>query len=293
MKCNLCGRKCNIDRDKQLGFCNSSNTLVVSRAALHFYEEPCISGKTGSGTVFFSNCNLKCVFCQNYETSTNGIGKEITEERLSEIFVELQKKGANNINLVTPTHYVLQIIEAIKIARQKGLIIPIVYNTNSYETVETIKLLNKYIDIYLADFKYYDNKLGMKYSNVKNYFEVASKAIDEMVNQISENVFDENGIIKKGIIVRHLILPGCISDSKKIIEYLYNKYKDKIYISIMNQYTPVGNLDNYPEINRTITEKEYNEVAYYAIELGINNGFIQEGETQKTSFIPKFNNEGV
>ena len=291
--CKLCERNCTINRYEKLGYCNSSEKVKVARASLHYFEEPCISGTKGSGAVFFSHCNLKCVYCQNYQISTLDNGKEITIKRLSDIFIELQEKGALNINLVTPTHYVPQIIEAIKGAKEKGLNIPIVYNTNSYENVETIKLLKDYIDIYLPDFKYYDDSLAKKYSKAPNYFEVARKAIDQMVKQTKEIIFDENGIMKKGIIIRHLILPGYIEDSKKIIKYIYNNYKDKVYISIMNQYTPLDNVKDYKEINRKVTNEEYEEVINYAIDLGVINGFIQEGDTAKESFIPIFDNEGV
>ena len=293
-ECKLCPKNCKVNRnDGKLGFCNASNKVKIARAALHYFEEPCISGDKGSGTVFFSCCNMKCVYCQNYKISTKNFGSEISIERLSEIFLELQEKGALNINLVTPTPYVPQIIEALKIAKSNGLNIPIVYNTSSYENVETIKMLDGYIDIYLADLKYYDDSYGLKYSNVSNYFYHASNAIEEMVNQIKENVFDDNGVMKKGIIIRHMIIPGLKHDSKNLIKYLYNKYKDKIYISIMNQYTPLKHIKNYPEINRTLSNEEYDEIINYAIELGINNGFIQEGETCNESFIPDFDNEGV
>ena len=291
--CNLCPRKCNINRDEKKGFCGQTNKIKVSKAYLHMWEEPCLSGNTGSGTVFFNGCNLKCVYCQNYNISSSDCGKEITIERLSEIFIELQKKGALNINLVTPTHFVIQIIEAIKLAKSNGLNIPIVYNSSGYESVETLKLLNGLIDIYLPDFKYFDNKYAKKYSSCSNYFENASLALDEMYRQVGTPIFDDNGIMKKGVIVRHLILPGLTNDSKKIINYLYSKYKDNIYISIMNQYTPLENVKKYPEINRKITEDEYDDVINYAIELGIENAFIQEGDTCKESFIPDFDYEGV
>lgn len=292
--CRLCPRNCMVNRNNgKLGFCMASKNIRVGRAALHYYEEPCISGEIGSGTVFFSYCNLKCVFCQNHQISNDNFGKDISIERLSEIFLELQQKGALNINLVTPTHYVPQVIEALKSAKQKGLTIPIVYNTSSYENVDTIKMLDGYIDIYLPDFKYYDNKYGVKYSNVPNYFEYASNSIDEMVRQIKRCSFDENGIMKKGIIIRHMILPGLIEDSKKIIKYIYDNYKGKVYISIMNQYTPLDNVRKYKEINRKVTKEEYEEVVNYAIDLGVVNGFIQQGDTAKDSFIPIFDNEGV
>lgn len=292
-KCNLCPRNCMINRIKTKGFCGETYDLVVARASLHMWEEPCISGDTGSGTVFFSGCNLKCVYCQNYNISTKNNGKKITVDRLSEIFLELQEKGALNINLVTPTHYVLQIIEALKLAKNKGLTIPIVYNSSGYESVDTLKLLDGLIDIYLPDFKYYDDIYSIKYSKASNYFDIASKSLEEMVRQVGLPEFNENGIMKKGVIVRHLLLPGLLNDSKKILEYLYKTYKDKIYISIMNQYTPLPHVSVYPELDRKVTDEEYNEIINYAIDLGITNGFIQEGETCDVSFIPDFNNEGV
>lgn len=291
--CKLCPRNCGVNRiNGQTGFCNATDKLKVARAALHMWEEPCISGSNGSGTVFFSHCSLKCIFCQNNNISQNNFGKEITIERLSEIFIELQNKGANNINLVTPTHYVPQIIEALKIAKENGLNIPIVYNSSGYENVETIKLLNGYIDIYLPDLKYYDNELAIKLSNAPAYFETSIKCIDEMVSQIKENVFDENGIMQKGIIIRHLILPGHTLDSKKIVKELLDRYKNKVYISLMSQYTPIKNLP-YNELNRKLSKAEYNRVIDYAINLGLTNGFIQDGESAKESFIPDFDISGV
>lgn len=292
--CNLCPRNCKVDRlNNKIGFCKATDKLKVARAALHFWEEPCISGEKGSGTVFFSNCTLRCVFCQNNDISQCSSGKEISIERLSEIFLELQDKGALNINLVTPTHYVPQIIEALKIAKNNGLIIPIVYNSSGYENVETIKLLKGYIDVYLPDLKYYDNKYSIKYSNAKDYFNYAIKAIEEMVKQVGDIKFDENGIIQKGVIVRHLLLPGLLFDSKKVLDALYNKFQNKIYISIMNQYTPLDHVKSYPEINKKISEKYYNTIIDYAVSIGIENGFIQEEGTAKESFIPSFDYEGV
>lgn len=293
-KCNLCPRGCNVNRNNdELGFCMMGNDLVVARAALHFWEEPIISGDNGSGTVFFSGCNLKCVFCQNYQISTNNFGKRITTKRLSEIFLELQEQGANNINLVTPTPFVPQIIEALKIAKQNGLNIPIVYNSSGYESIDTIKLLNGYIDIYLPDFKYFDNKYALKYSKCPNYFDYASTSLEEMVKQVGTPQFNKDGMLIRGVIVRHMMLPGLLEDSKKIIHYLVDKYNDDIFISIMNQYTPTNNLDKYKEINKTVDKNDYEELIAYAIDLGIKNGFIQEGETQKTSFIPEFDTTGV
>ena len=292
-KCNLCPRNCLIDRTKTLGYCKATDKVKVARSALHYFEEPSISGSNGSGTIFFSNCNLKCCYCQNKEISTDGFGKEITIERLSEMMLELEEKHANNINLVTPTHYVPSIIEAIKLARSKGLSIPIVYNTSGYESVETLKLLEGYIDIYLTDFKYFDNKLGKYLSKCSNYFEVASKALEEMYRQTGKNKFNDDGLMTKGIIVRCLVLPTKSDDTKKIINYLYKKYQDNIYLSIMNQYTPVNYIKEYPYLNKTISEDEYNDVIDYAIYLGIKNAYMQEGGTCSESFIPAFDLEGV
>lgn len=293
--CTLCPRECHVDRVAgKKGYCRTTAELVVARAALHMWEEPCISGEEGSGTVFFSGCALGCVYCQNSSISKGMAGKVITIERLAEIFLELQNKGANNINLVTPSHYVPHIIEALDISRKKGLTIPIVYNCSGYEKIETLKLLEGYVDIYLPDFKYMADEPAMKYSNCKNYFIVAAKALEEMVRQVKEAKFDERGMMQKGVIVRRLALPGYLEDSKRIIKYLYETYGDKIYISIMNQYTPITkNIADYPELNRKITEEEYNELVDYAIDLGVENGFIQEGETALESFIPEFNGEGV
>lgn len=244
--CNLCPRNCGANRlNGKRGFCGAGDKIRVARAALHYWEEPCISGEIGSGTVFFSYCTLKCVFCQNYNISQCQWGKEITIERLSEIFIELQEKGALNINLVTPTHYVPQIIEAIKTARSKGLKLPIIYNSSGYEKVETIRLLKGYIDVYLPDMKYFDTKYSSKYSKAKDYFNYAKAAINEMINQVGEVKFDENGIVHKGVIIRHLMLPGLLFDSKKIIDYIHNTYGDKVYISIMNQYTPLEHVKDY------------------------------------------------
>ena len=292
-KCNLCPRKCLIDRTKILGYCKASDKIKVARSALHYFEEPSISGNNGSGTIFFSNCNLKCCYCQNKEISTDGFGKEVSIERLSEMMLELEEKNANNINLVTPTHYVPSIIEGIKLARKKGLSIPIVYNTSGYESVETLKLLDGFIDIYLTDFKYFDNKLGKELSKCSNYFEVASSALDEMYRQTGKNIFNNKGLMAKGIIVRCLVLPTKGDDTKKIINYLYKKYQDNIYLSIMNQYTPVNYIKDYSFLNKTVNEDEYNEVIDYAIDLGIKNAYIQEGGTCSESFIPSFDLEGV
>ncbi|MDF2942463.1 MAG: pyruvate formate lyase activator [Herbinix sp.] len=292
--CTLCPRECHIDRTLgEKGYCNANEELVVARAALHAWEEPCISGEEGSGTVFFSGCALGCIYCQNHNIAKGFVGKKITVERLSDIFMELQDKKANNINLVTPSHYVPQIMEALRIAREKGLKIPIVYNCSGYEKKETLRLLEGYVDIYLPDLKYMADEPAIKYSNCKDYFQYASEAIMEMVRQVGEVAIDERGMMNKGVIVRHLTLPGYITDSKNILKYLYDTFGDTIFISIMNQYTPVYPVEDYPELNRRITEEEYNELVEYAIDLGVENGFIQEGDTASESFIPEFNEEGV
>lgn len=292
--CKLCPRNCGVSRLKdKVGYCGAGKSIRVARAALHYWEEPCISGSIGSGTVFFSYCTLKCVFCQNYNISQCSYGKEITIERLAEIFLELQEKRALNINLVTPTHYVPQIIEALKIAKEKGLKLPIIYNSSGYEKVETIKLLKGYIDVYLPDMKYFDTKYSMKYSKARDYFLYAKEAIDEMVNQVGEVKFDNNGIIQKGVIIRHLMLPGLLFDSKKIIDYIHSTYGNKVYISIMNQYTPLEHVKIYPELNKPLNQKHYEALIDYAVSIGVENGFIQEEGTDKESFIPLFNFEGV
>lgn len=294
--CILCPRGCGAARtDGKTGFCGETSTVRVARAALHFWEEPCISGERGSGTVFFTGCTLRCVFCQNHNISDGSVGKEISVERLAEIFLELQTQGANNINLVTPTQFVPQIIEALKLAREKGLQLPIVYNTGGYETVETLKLLEGYVDIYLPDFKYLDKRHAKKYSMAEDYPEVAKRAVAEMVRQTGAPVFDENGMIKKGVIVRHLLLPGCLNDAKNVVKYLFETYGDDIYMSLMSQYTPIGSLDKekYPELNRKISKKSYDWLVDYAIELGVEQAFVQEGDVAEESFIPPFTLEGV
>lgn len=295
--CTLCPRNCQIDRTMgETGFCGQTENLKIARAALHYWEEPCISGEQGSGAVFFSGCALHCVFCQNADIANGTAGKEITRERLTEIFLELQQKGANNINLVTPGHFAPQIVWALERAKRQGLTVPIVYNTSSYENVDTIKSLEGLVDIYLPDFKYMDAKLSAKYSHAPDYSEVAKTVIAEMVRQTGSAEFfdgDEEGLMKQGTIVRHLLLPGCVQDSKAVIRYLYETYGDRIYISIMNQFTPLAGVEKYPEINRRVTETEYDEVVDYAIGLGVERGFIQEGGTAEESFIPQFDGEGV
>ena len=285
--CTLCPRNCKINRYKQKGFCNSKNKIRIAYADMYKYEEPIIeSTNKKSGAIFFSGCNMKCIFCQNYDISTLNIGKEISIEKLKNIMLKLQEKNALNINLVTPTIYVPSIKKAIKKAKKEGLKIPIIYNTSSYENIKTIEMLNNDIDIYLPDLKYYDDNLSQKYSNTKNYFYHATKAIDEMYKQVGKPII-KNNVMEKGVIVRHLLLPGHLEDSKKIIKYLYDTYKDNIYISIMNQYTPIKKL-KYENLNKTVSKKEYDELINYAIKLGVKNAFIQIGETQKKSFIPDF-----
>ena len=285
--CTLCPRNCKVNRYKSVGVCGASDKIKVAHYGLHMWEEPIISGESGSGTIFFSYCNLKCIFCQNYKISTGGYGKEITEKRLQELCLELQEKGANNINLVTPTHYVHQIVKCIQKIKYKALKIPIVYNTSSYENVSTIKMLDGIIDIYLADLKYYDDNLACNYSHCKDYFHYASLAIYEMVNQVGSFVI-ENNLMKRGVIVRILILPGHVEDAKKLVHYLYTTYQDTIIISLMNQYTPLKKFDKYPNLERKVNDQEYQEVIDYALNLGVKYAFIQEGETQSESFIPNF-----
>lgn len=292
-KCNICPRKCNIDRTIYKGYCGMDDTLVVARAALHMWEEECISGKEGSGAVFFAGCNLRCVFCQNRNISKNGAGKTITVDRLADIFCELQKKGANNINLVTPTHYTKQIMAALDIAKDKGLNIPVVYNCGGYESIDTIKELKGYVDIFLPDFKYVDKNISKKYSNCEDYFDVAKKGLAAMYEIVGNPQFDERGMMKKGVIVRHLMLPGHVKDSKSVLKYLHETYGNNIYISIMSQYTPLVDKDKYKEIARKLYPAEYKRLVDYAIDIGIVNGFIQEGDVADESFIPEFDCEGV
>lgn len=291
-KCNLCPRNCGVNRYESLGFCKASDKVKVAYYSLHQWEEPVISGINGSGTIFFSNCNLKCIFCQNKKISTLGYGKEISNERLKEIFLELQAKGAHNINLVTPTHYVPQIVEVLKEAKTVGLNIPIVYNTSSYENVSTIMLLEGIVDVYLADLKYFDDSLGCKYSKCENYFEVAKAAIEAMYEQVGKfEIVDD--LMVKGVIVRVLVLPGHADDSKNLIKYLHETYGNNIIISIMNQYTPVEVIDKYPNLNRKVSDEEYEDVIDFAVELGVEMAFIQEGKTQDTSFIPDFDDSVI
>ena len=288
-ECKICPHKCKINRNEgKIGRCRAGKNVKIALASIHNYEEPCISGNNGSGTVFFSNCNLNCIYCQNYEISQLGKGKEITVEHLAEIFINQQNKNVNNINLVTPTMYVPQIIEAIKIARKNGLNIPIIYNSNGYENVETIKMLDGYIDVYLPDLKYYSNEISKKYSNVDNYFETAVAAIKEMQKQVGNPVFDENGIIKKGVIIRHLILPNHILNTKNILRYIKENFDEDTYISVMAQYFPTYKAKENDKINRKITKKEYKEVEEYLYCLNLKNGYIQELGDHEEEYVPTF-----
>lgn len=292
--CLLCPRKCGINRSTgQTGVCGVSSEIKVARAALHYWEEPCISGKRGSGAVFFSGCSLHCVFCQNREISDGKAGKVISKERLSDIFIELADKGANNINLVTPGQYILDIVWAVNDAKSRGMKLPIIYNTSGYENVTELKLLEGIVDVYLPDFKYMDSTLSARYSRAKDYPSVAKQAISEMVRQQPDVVIDDaTGLIQKGVIVRQLLLPGHVNDAKAVLKYLYDTYHDHVYISMMSQFTPIA-LKDYPEINRTVTKREYERLVDYALEIGITNAFIQEGDVAKDSFIPAFDCEGV
>ena len=292
--CLLCPRKCGINRRTgQTGVCGVSSEIKVARAALHYWEEPCISGKRGSGAVFFSGCSLHCVFCQNREISDGKAGKVISKERLSDIFMELAGKGANNINLVTPGQYIPDIVWAVNDAKSRGMKLPIIYNTSGYENVTELKLLEGIVDVYLPDFKYMDSTLSARYSRAKDYPSVAKQALSEMVRQQPDVVIDDStGLIQKGVIVRQLLLPGHVNDAKAVLKYLYDTYHDHVYISMMSQFTPIA-LEDYPEINRTVTKREYERLVNYALEIGITNAFIQEGDVAKDSFIPAFDCEGV
>ena len=287
-KCTICPHNCGIDRtNNQIGRCKSKDTVKIALYSTHNFEEPCISGKKGSGTVFFSNCNMNCVFCQNYEISQQGKGKEITIEKLAEIFIKQQEKDVENINLVTPTSYVPQIIEAIKIARNKGLKLPIVYNTNGYEKVDTLKMLEGYVDIYLPDFKYSDNKLAKRLSKVDNYFEIATRALKEMYRQTGKAVFDDRGIMQKGIIIRHLVLPNQILNSRRVLKWINENMHD-VYVSVMAQYFPTYKAKDIEDINRKLSKEEYEQIENYLYRLDLKNGYIQELGEHEEEYVPKW-----
>ena len=288
-KCEICPFRCKVNRlSGQVGRCGCGDKIRVAKYQLHYFEEPCISGKSGSGTVFFSNCNFKCIFCQNYKISQEGKGNEVTIEELANIFLKLQQEGANNINLVTPTMYAYQIIEAIKLARMNGLNLPIIYNSNGYENVETLRDLRGYVDVYLPDLKYYADELAIKYSKAPNYFETATKAILEMINQVGLPEFDENGMIKKGVIIRHLVLPGHIQNSKHILKWLKENVEGKTYVSVMAQYFPTYKAKEDEYLNRKLTRKEYSEIEQYLYLLDIQNGYMQELGKHEEEYVPDF-----
>lgn len=288
-KCMVCPHNCGINRlDGQVGRCKSKDTVKIALYSTHNFEEPCISGKRGSGTVFFSNCNMNCVFCQNYEISQQGKGKEISIEEVADIFIKQQEKGVENINLVTPTSYVPQIVEAIKIARSNGLKLPIVYNTNGYEKVETLKMLEDYVDIYLPDFKYSDNELGKRLSKVDNYFEIATDALKEMHRQTGKAIFNENGIMQKGMIIRHLVLPNHILNSRKVLKWINDNMHD-VYVSVMAQYFPTYKAKEIDDINRKLTKEEYEQIENYLYRLDLENGYIQELGEHEEEYVPHWN----
>ena len=291
-KCEICPRKCKVNRYEKKGYCRCDDKVRIALVSKHYFEEPCISGRNGSGTIFFSNCNLNCIFCQNHDISQGGKGIDVTVERLAEIMLEQQERGANNINLVTPTMYVEQIIKAIDIAKEGGLNIPIVYNTNGYEEVETIKKLNGYIDIYLPDFKYFTNELAIKYSKAPNYFEEVTSALLEMQSQFDEYVFDGE-IMKKGMIVRHLVLPNHIQNSKNVLKWIKENLRKDIYVSVMAQYFPTYKAVGDELIGRKLSFSEYRKIEQYFYGLDIKNGYIQDLGKHEEEFVPDFNMDNV
>lgn len=287
--CKLCPRECQVNRLKgQKGFCQITDKVEIALASLHYFEEPCISGKEGSGTIFFSHCNMKCMFCQNHEISQEGKGKAITVEKLAEIMVNQQKRGAQNINLVTPTMYSTQIKEAIKIVKEKGLRIPIIYNSNGYESITALKNLEGYIDIYLPDLKYYSNTLAEKYSKAPNYFEIATKAIREMIRQVGKPILDENGIMKKGVMIRHLVLPNHLLNTKGILKWIQENIKEDVWVSIMAQYFPTYQVREDKLLGRKLTKEEYDRVKEWIDEFGLVNGYMQELGEHEEEYVPNF-----
>ena len=288
-QCKICPHNCNVNRlNGKIGRCKCTDKIKIALASVHNYEEPCISGINGSGTIFFSNCNMNCIYCQNYEISQLGKGKEISIKELADIFINQQEKGVNNINLVTPTMYAFQIIEAIKLAKKNGLIIPIIYNTNGYEKIEKLKALQGYIDVYLPDLKYYSNKLSIKYSKVNNYFSVATEAIKEMYRQVGTPKFNEDGIIQRGIIIRHLVLPNHIQNSKNILKWIKENMPQDVYVSIMAQYFPTYKAKEDELLNRKLTKKEYKEIENFLYTLDLKNGYIQELGEHEEEYVPDF-----
>jgi putative pyruvate formate lyase activating enzyme len=292
ISCNICPRNCNINRYEKKGYCNSGPLPKVSKAYLHRWEEPCISGERGSGAVFFSGCSMGCIFCQNNEISHDNFGAEISVERLGEIYLELQDKGAHNINLVTPTHYVPVIRDSLQLAEKNGLSIPVIYNCGGYEKTESLKTLEGLVDIYLPDIKYYSDKYSIKYSRAPGYFKYASAAVLEMVRQVGMPQFKDS-MLTKGVMIRHMMLPGLLFDSKKIVDWVAQKLPEDIYLNLMCQYTPMFGAEQYPEINRRVSPKCYDALVDYALNAGIKNGFIQEYESASEKYVPLFNLEGV
>ncbi len=287
--CTLCPRKCGINRNSgEKGVCTQTAEIRIGRRALHYWEEPCISGEKGSGTVFFSGCSLRCVYCQNYNLGRGNVGQKLSEKELCDIFTDLQKQGAHNINLVTAEHFAPHIKDAVIKARKNGLVIPVILNTGGYVSEETLEILQDVIDIYLVDFKYMDSETAKNYSSAPDYPEVAKKAISKMFELVGESIFDEDGILQKGVIVRHLCLPSHTKESKSIIKYLFDTYGTKIIYSIMRQYTPVRKNEKYPNLNRKLTEKEYDSIIDFCIETGIEDAYIQDDECALESFIPEF-----
>jgi putative pyruvate formate lyase activating enzyme len=292
--CRLCPRNCGVNRlDGGLGFCKSGKEARIAKVSLHEWEEPCVSGDRGSGTVFFSNCNLRCVFCQNHMISEESYGKDVSIGRLAEIFLQQQERGAHNINLVTPTQYVPQIIDAVKIAKRDGLTLPVLYNTNSYEKVETIKSLEGTVDVYLADLKYYSDSYAIKYSEGPGYFLHASKAIDEMFRQVGKPVLDSEAIMLSGLIIRHLMLPGLLFDTKKVLDYIMETYGDSVYVSLMNQYTPMHRASLFPGIDKRLNKRHYESIIQYCLDSGMHNAFIQDPGTATEDYVPDFNLSGI
>lgn len=287
--CKMCPHECKVNRlNGNIGRCRSTDKIKIALVSLHQYEEPCISGKNGSGTIFFSNCNLSCMYCQNYEISQEGKGFEISIEELAKIMLEQQNKGAHNINLVTPTMYAVQIIEAIKIAKGKGLNIPILYNTNGYESVKTINMLNGYIDVYMPDLKYYSDDIAKKYSNVDKYFMVTTKAIKKMISQVGYPIFDEEGMIKKGVIIRHLVLPNHMQNTKNILKWIKENLSDRVYVSVMAQYFPTYKAKEDLLLNRKINKKEYKQIETFLYTLDLKNGYMQELGEHEEEYVPDF-----
>lgn len=290
--CTVCPRKCGANRDAgELGYCKKDSRIFIARAALHFWEEPCISGDEGSGTVFFSGCNLKCIYCQNSKIALGNVGKEVSDAQLDAVFEKLFEEGANNINLVTPTHYIPQIATAIERAKKRDFPLPFVYNSGGYELKESLKRLDGLIDIYMPDFKYWTKESAKLYSNAPDYPQIAKEAIDEMYTQCPVSLYDERGIMQKGLIVRHMLIPKHVYEAKRIVSYLFENYKNNIVYSLMSQYTPMGKFENHPELERRVTKKEYDSFVDYCIELGVENAFVQSGESAKESFIPDFDSD--